>query len=364
MEYIIKSKNLPNNPELLSSINSAATRLFNKLKNLDIDNLTVSEYIKNYFRKLVGNLKGTIQKYCHLLSLILAKNQKALEDFIFVDYGGGTGIFSLLAKELGIGTVIYNDIYSISCHDANEIAKSIGNSAQEYICGEIHDIIDYCNKKSIQCDALGSYNVIEHIYNIEEFLHHLRLLSQNNLVIVLGTGANPFNPVLKRIITKHHSKREFVTREREFGHKEGDSLEAYVTIRKKMITKYAKKDLEKSKLDHLIRVTRGLREPDIKKCVQNYLDTGNLLKTPDSKFPTNTCDPHSGNWAERLMNPFDLVEILKKDGFKSKMEIGVYGSHSQTLYNVIGKFANILINLIPQKAIYFAPYYILYGFKE
>ncbi|MHA1915031.1 MAG: hypothetical protein ACW986_05035 [Promethearchaeota archaeon] len=364
MEYIIKSKNSPNNPALLSNINSAAIRLFNKLSNLNIDTLTISEYIKNYFSKLMGNLKGTLQKYCHLLSLCLAENKKPLEDFIFVDYGGGTGIFSLLAKELGIGMVIYNDIYKTSCHDANEIAKSIGNSAQEYICGEIQDIVDYFKQNSIECDALGSYNVIEHIYNIEDFLHHLGFLAQNNLVIVLGTGANPFNPVLKRIITKHHHKREFYSREKEFGHKEGDSLDAYVNIRKDMITKFANNNLEISQIDHLIRTTRGLRELDIKKCVESYLNNKDLPTNLDPKFPTNTCDPYSGNWAERLMNPFDLAEILEKEGFKSKITTGIYGSHSRTLLNVIGIFANKVINFLPRKAIYFAPYYILYGFKE
>ena len=200
MNFLIKSRNLPSNQTLLKEIDLAATRLYRKLKNLDVDALHISEYNKNYFTKLLVNIKGNLQKYSYLMSFCLLRNKKSLNDFIFVEYGGGSGLFSLLGKEIGIGTVIYNDIYDVSCRDAKEIANSIGNTADEYIYGEIREIIDYFKQNSIQCDALGSNNVIEHIYDIEDFLHQLTLLSENGLTIVLGTGTNPFNPIKKKLL--------------------------------------------------------------------------------------------------------------------------------------------------------------------
>lgn len=41
---------------------------------------------------------------------------------VFVDYGAGTGIMSLLAREMGFGAVLYVDIYDVSCRDAELIA--------------------------------------------------------------------------------------------------------------------------------------------------------------------------------------------------------------------------------------------------
>jgi 2-polyprenyl-3-methyl-5-hydroxy-6-metoxy-1,4-benzoquinol methylase len=364
MKFVIRSRHLPDDPSLLKEINSAAERLYEKLVNLDINSLESSEYIRHYFSKLLKNLTGTLQQYSYLMSICLAKNKKPLNDFIFVDYGGGSGVFSLLAKEMGIGTVIYNDIYNISCRDSKEIADSIGIAADEYICGEIREIIDFCKRSSIQCDVLGSYNVIEHIYNIQDFLYQLAFLSENGFITVLGTGANPYNPILRRMILKHHYQREFISRKREYGHKEGDSLRAYVNIRRDMINKYAANQLDSNEINLLVRLTRGLNERDILKCVRNYLDDSVLPELSDSKFPTNTCDPYTGNWAERLMDPHELSNILKTKGFTTQILAGIYGYDYRFILNFIGRFANKFMNLFPRQALLLAPYYILYGFKK
>jgi SAM-dependent methyltransferase len=363
MNFVIKSKNLPKDNLLIKDIDSAAFNLYHKLNNIDINSLEISEYVKNYLSQLLSNLKGTIQKYSFLMSLCLAKNRKTLDEFVFVDYGGGSGMFSLLAKELGIKTVIYCDIFDTSCRDAEVIAKAIGNKADEYICGEIRDVVDYFKQNSIQCDALGSYNVIEHIYDIDDFLNQLGFLSEHNYTVVLGTGANPYNPVLKRIITRHHHKREYTKRNKEYGHKEGDALDAYVNIRKRMIENYVNDGLNSEEVDLFVALTKGLNEYDIQRCVKNYLDNKIIPDTPDPKFPSNTCDPYTGNWAERLMNPYGLIEILNTNGFKTKVIAGVHGSHYRLIIKIVGLIANKIMNLFPRQALYLAPHYILYGFK-
>ena len=362
MKFLIKSRNLPSNHTLLKNIDLAATRLYRKLKNLDIDALHISEYIKNYFTK--KPLKGSIQKYSYLMSLCLLRNKKSIGDFIFVDYGGGTGLFSLLAKEIGIGTVIYNDIYDVSCNDAKKIANSIGNTADEYICGELHEIIDYFKQNSIQCDALGSNNVIEHIYDIEDFLHQLTFLPENGLTIVLSTGANPFNPIIKKNIIRYQKKSEFINRTKEYGHKERDSLRSYAQIRKEMVTRHANNKIDSNEVDLLVKLTKGLIEVNISKCVKEYIEDKVLPIRKDSKFPTNTCDPYTGNWVEKLMDPYELSRILEVNVFYSQVIVGNYEFHYRFLRKVVCILANKIMNLFPRQAIYLAPYYILYGYKN
>lgn len=364
MKFVINSRYLPKNQELLKTIDSAAKRLYFKLKSIDLNSLNISEYVENYFSKLLKNLIGTLQKYSYLLSLCLVRNKKPLKDFIFVDYGGGSGIFSMLAKEIGVGTVIYNDIYEISCNDARMIANSIGNTAEEYICGEIRDVINYLNQNSIQCDALGSFNVIEHIYDIDDFFHQLGFLSEHHLTVVLGTGANPLNPILKRLIVKHHYNREFIKREKKFGHKEGDTLDAYTHIRTNMIKKFTQNNMDSHDVDLLVRLTRGLKESDILKCVKNYVNHENLPINSDLSFPSNTCDPYTGNWAERLMNPYKLLEKLKKYGFDPRLFPGIYEFDYRFILKIIGRFATIIMKMFPSYAINLALYYIIYGFKN
>jgi len=378
MEFLFKSKYLPKNRKLLNEIELAAKNLFNKLTNLDIKSLNISDYMANYFDKSISNLKGTLQRYCFLLALCLRNYKNSLEDFVFIEYGGGSGIFSLLAKEIGIGTVLYNDVYKISCHDAKEIAKSIGNIADEYILGEMQEIISYLKDKSIYCNAVGSYDFIEHIYNIESFFQGLINLPQKKLSLVLASGANPYNPIIKKRIKTHHYKCEFIDRKKEYGHKEGYTLDAYVKIRKELILKISENKLNFKELKLLTRLTRGMIERYIKECVLKYLDLKIVPSEREKRFPSNTCDPFTGNWAERLMNPNDLLEFFTRNSFDGQVIAGVYESRNNlttkkfipkinlniaSIYNPLSKLTNYFINLFSKKGLYLAPYYILFAFK-
>ncbi|MFX1567641.1 MAG: hypothetical protein ACFFCV_04650 [Promethearchaeota archaeon] len=362
----------------MDDIKGAASSLFKKLDSLDLNSLNISDYMANYFGKSISNLKGTLQRYSLLLALCLKNYRNSLEDFVFIEYGGGSGIFSLLAKEIGIGKVIYNDIYSTSCRDAKAIAESIGNPADEYILGEIKEIVNYCNDRGIYCNAVGTYDVIEHIYNIEAFFQGLMELPQKSLSLVLASGANPYNPIIKRRIKIHHHNSEFIDKQKEYGHKEGYTLEAYAKIRKQIIFKSSGGKLNSKELNLLTRLTRGLIEDDIKECVLNYLDSKILPTEKEKRFPSNTCDPITGNWAERLMVPNDLLEFFTQNGYNGQLIAGFYENRKNLttkkyipkinlniapIYNPISKLANLIINLFSNKGIYLAPYYILYAFK-
>lgn len=146
MEFMYSFARLPRNYKLLTDINSAAGRLYKKLKDLDVAHLDISDYSKKYLINHLINLHGTLRKYSYILSWSLASSTVSLYIFKVLDYGGGTGILSLLAKELKIGTVIYNDIYDVSCNDAKIIGQAIGNESDYYLQGDIDDVIKFLRK--------------------------------------------------------------------------------------------------------------------------------------------------------------------------------------------------------------------------
>ena len=88
---------------LRTEINTAASRLFDKLTSLDVENLDVSEYNRRYFGRKLKNLKSALQLYSYILLWALRRSDVISDKFILLDYGGGSGMLSLLAKELGIG---------------------------------------------------------------------------------------------------------------------------------------------------------------------------------------------------------------------------------------------------------------------
>jgi len=361
MEFIYDYVGMPKNYELLVKINSAAGRLFNKLRGFNVNSLVISDYNKKYFGDKLRSLKAVLQLNSYILAWSLAKAGIPLNEFVFLDYGGGSGMLSLLAKELGIGTVIYNDIYDVSCEDAKVIGGAVGNQADYYVHGDIDDVLRFLKENCISCDAIASYDVIEHIYKIEEFLGKLGLLSDGRMSVVLASGANNFNPLIRNKSIKKQLEVEFEGREKKWGHKKRDCLRPYLKVREEIILKYSS-NLTKEEVKQLAKLTRGLIESDIIKHVDKYLEIGEFPVEPG--HPTNTCDPHTGNWMECLMDPGKLKGILSGKGFEVKILAGYYG-HSRSIFKrLIVRLLNTAIKLLGKKQLLIAPFFTLYGTRD
>lgn len=365
MKFIFKYARLPHDKKLLESIDLAANRLFYKLGALNVDTLQISNYNKRYLKSKLDNLITNLQISSYILSWSLAKSNIPLNKLVFLDYGGGTGFLSLLAKELGINRVVYNDIYEVSCADARIMAESVGNVADYYVNGEIDDLIIFFRKRNINCDAIASYDVIEHIYDIEAFFEKIPCLPSNSLSVVMASGANSQNFLVKKRLKRTQLELEYKDRENKFGHKDRDSLRSYLSVRKDMICEHIQelnKSLTEYEINQLSKKTRGKIENDIRKSVDEYLKTG--IFPEELKDPTNTCDPITGNWAEHFMDPFQLKRILSKEGFNACVLSGYYGRSKNVLKRSIAVFLNILISALRKQSIKIAPFYAIYGNRD
>ena len=90
---------------------------------------------------------------------------------------------SFLAKEIGIGKVIYNDIYDISCDDVKVLSSHLRLPIDYIVHGGIDELISFSNQIDTPVDALVSYDVIEHIYDIYGFLGKLKYFSNPNFTL-------------------------------------------------------------------------------------------------------------------------------------------------------------------------------------
>lgn len=357
------------NETLYEKIEIASNRLHDKLKFANIRDLNISDYNTVYFEGKLKALRYHLNINSYILFWSLAKCDKKLEDIVLIDYGGGSGMISILAKELGIGTVIYNDIYDISCTDAKIIGKYIGNEADYYVNGDIGELINFVNIYKMDCDTIVSYDVIEHIYDINHFIKQLPLLinGSNCFSTCLASGANMYNPFYALKTKKLQQKIEFEGRSKKFGCKERDCYKAYFDVRKEIILNYLLdngRSLTQNEIKLLAKNTRGLMNNDIISKVENYINHGIIPVTPS--HPTNTCDPYTGNWAEHLMDPYALAQKMNNVGFKTQVLPGLFpGSTSAFKYH-LSQLLNLFI-LSTEKlrlkyiSLIFSPYYILYS---
>jgi 2-polyprenyl-3-methyl-5-hydroxy-6-metoxy-1,4-benzoquinol methylase len=363
MQFLYKNAFFSSEEFQLKEINDAASRLYSKLRGINVESLNISDYNKRYFGDHLKEIHSSLQLHSYILAWSIAEMNIPINNCTILDYGGGSGILSLLAKELNIGTVLYNDIYDVSCQDAKTIGSSIGNQADHYILGDIDDVIFFFKKNGIKCNSIVSYDVIEHIYDIEYFIKKLPELTDKKCsTIVMCSSANPGNPIIVHRRKKGHLKAEFEDREDFFGRKKRDALESYYTIRKRMIQRYAP-DLKRYETEEIVRRTRGMIERDIIRVVNDYKISKKL--PPEPEHPTNTCDPYTGNWAEHLMDIYQLKYQLQDAGFRSKIFPGYFGNSAnkgKIVNRMIVPGLNLLVNL-PKYGICIAPFFTLYGIR-
>lgn len=351
---------VPVNKTLEMRFEKAALNLEQKLLAINIEQISVSSYSKKYFKDYQRKIKYSLQACSFILMHALKKSGKSLEEATIVDYGAGTGVLAMLAKEVGFGKVIYNDIYDISCKDAETIARLASAQANEYVCGDIKSLKSYFEQSSQPCDIIVSRNVIEHIYNLSDFFETLASFSDKELTLFFATTANIKNPLTVWYTERIQRMLELKGMTTKWG-KERDTLKPYLQIRKEILAEEFT-SLKSNEIEQLALVTKGLIKADIVSYTQAYMDTGVLEKTTVRGF--NTCDPHTGNWAEHLVAIDEYEDLFHKNKFDFEVINGFYNTnYAQKLLNLITPVINYLIRITGNRAVYLAPFIGLAGKK-
>ena len=344
---------------LSQKLENAAQRLFIKLQIVDLKGLNISDYNKKYLAHHTENIQFSLQLFCNILYQAFEDKSNTIEETTLVDYGGGTGLLGFLAAELGVKNIVYVDFYDLSVYDSRVIAESLKYENIDFVHGEVSNLLAYVDSNNITVDVLVSSDVIEHIYKLEDFFESLSSLNKKNkLRFVLQTASNIKNPFKRRELERYQLNEEFNDREDNFGHKQMDNLRSYYNSRLDFI-KNKFLGFSDGETNELAARTRGMRFDDIEVEVLKYQKTKVLPAKPSHK--TNTCDPNTGNWTERLMEFEWLIKICFINGFETTILKGFYGRnfHESKAKILIKKTLNFFLLKTANVGFKFAPYIIL-----
>jgi hypothetical protein len=331
-------------------INNAIRSLHIKISELNLPGLEISDHTKDYLIKYTGNYSFFMSAYSQLFQKALKKMNKPVNKSVFVDYGGGCGILSLLAKLTGFKTVIYNDIYERSVKDAEILSKKLDIPVDYFIQGDAKDLVDQILGFNIEPDVICSFDVVEHIYDLETWIGNISKLRKFSLFFI--TGANPKNPVIARRLKKLHIRAEYQGCEKNIRYNDIWLNTSFLSQRE-IIIRELFPDLNNPEVEFLSKTSRGLRKDDIEKMVREYIKTGKTGYKIDHQ--TNTCDPYTGSWTEKLIDLERLKDVCADNYLLIDITSSFYCYTNNRMLNTVKFLINQVIKVLGPKNLYFSP---------
>ena len=311
-----------------------------KLNEIEINHLSADPFRKKYLNHLLQHKKYYLKIYASALELLLKNAGKNKEKIILIDYGAGNGLLGLFAKFCGFHKVYLNDISKSFTDAGEELSIALDIPLDGIITGDITAVANYF--KMEKPTAIVGTDVIEHIYDLHSFFKEISNIN-SNMVSVFTTASNPDNKFKLRKLKQLQVKDEYQGgRPDDYFSFGEEPVAPFIKTREQMIRKNFS-TLADSDVLQLSSLTRGLIERDIISTVQKFIDHKILpIALP---HPTNTCDPVSGSWTERILTLEEYKEIYLDSGFNLKICNGFYNEYSGISKRLLLKAANLFIKI-------------------
>lgn len=317
-------------------IRQAAQALISQLKAIDYERLPISKYNKRYIARLKPVLSYYMKIYADCLLKGLESIGSSPEEITLIDYGGGSGFLSILAKQAGIGRVIYIDLNPDSVDTIRILKEQVNTGPDIILHGDSDTLADWCSANKVKPQLLIATDLIEHVYDLSAFFANLVAID-NKMQMLFTTASTPFNPYVKRRL---HQLMTIWEKE-------------YYALRLHYIQLHFPA-LSPAEAKEAARKTRGLTFPHIHKAVK----TGSY---PLLKDAFNTCDPRNGNWTERILPIETYRSLAKPFGYQVRIGKGFYNTdRSNPISTFICLGINGLIRISGKAGFLFAPFITLH----
>jgi len=322
----------------MSNYNTAINSLNKILSKIDYNQLPISDYNKHYINRIKPAFLYYFKIYAACINEGLKNKSQDLSQLTMIDFGGGSGFLSILAKHIGIGQVIYVDINPNSVETISLLKETIGFGPDVILNGSSDTLSNLCKEKNIQPDLLIATDLIEHVYDLETFFCSICNINKE-MHMAFTTASTPYNPFLVKRLHRIMERCE---------HGKEGYLKKRIDYIKKNFPELSSHDVKKWAFS-----TRGLIYGDIEKVIKEK-------KQPLLLDAYNTCDPETGNWTERILPIKDYRNILSTNDYSLSILKGFYNAdRPNPVKSTICKAINAVIGKTGKAGLLIAPFIVL-----
>lgn len=327
-----------------------------ELDKINTSSLIVDNYPAQYLQYLLDNRLYFLHLYAQVLEKIIRKCGKQKEAISLLDYGSGNGLLGMFARHCGFKTVTGIDVNPAFVHAAQALNRQLSIPVDNLLTGDMPDAVHFFTSHALP-DAVAATDVIEHIYHLPAFLSGLKSIN-SRIVVACTTASVTSNPFKSHRLKKLQRQDEYIASER--AHTVPDNPYAglsFLEARKRIIQSHY--TLQAMALQQLALATRGMRQEDILQAAAHFIKT-NQLPTPPA-HPTNTCDPYTGNWTERLLTVKEYRHLFEEAGFGLQVYNGFYNRWQGGYKARLAALLNMLLTPAGAAGRWMAPYIVLVG---
>jgi len=319
-----------------------------ELRQIHVDELNLGAYPSQYLKELLKNAAYHLHIYANVLAVSNFNNR---EQECLLDFGTGNGLLACFAKYCGFKKVIGVDCTDTFLQAAKKLSKELKLSIDFFEANE-NNFSEILQDEKI--DLIVGTDVIEHIYNLDIFMFNCSKINPSVKLCFTTASVN------ENYLKAHQIRKLQITDEYKWSSQIQSNYQykglSFLEIRKKIIQEHFK-ELTKQEIEQLALHTRGLQKNDI------IIETGNYIK--NKKFPTkinhptNTCDPITGSWTERLLSVEEYRLLFNKNHFPLEVKNGFYNQWQHGIKNKIALILNWLIKALGKNGIAISPFIFL-----
>lgn len=238
-------------------------------------------------------------------------------DVRVLDVGCGFGWQAVAVSMLGGNHVVANDIRETMTGPVTEQVAALRARGADVSVDALTGDICALDLEQGSFDAIMCNETIEHVHDLEAMFRVCFGLLRPGGRCVISNDSNALNQKLidrsRGMWERRERSWEYIEQLKQERPIENRDIRPYAVIREDIVRR-SNPQLHVEQVRAIVAATAGMVESQIAHLAESYTDEASLPTPPELSWCRN---PTTGEYCERLLDPFEVVTMMERSGFRS-----------------------------------------------